>query len=77
MVVREVLALSAAGVVIGLVAVWETTTVLQSFLFELKAHDAATFGIAAAILMTCAILAGYGPARRASRVDPMVALRHE
>jgi predicted permease len=77
MVVREVLLLCAAGVLIGMGAVWETTTMLQSFLFGLKAHDAATLEVAAAILVVCAILAGYGPARRASRIDPMVALRHE
>ncbi len=77
MVVKEVLVLSAVGVLIGLVAVWETTTVLQSFLFGLKAHDPITFAAAAVILMICAILAGYAPARKASRIDPMVALRHE
>ncbi|MBV8896407.1 MAG: ABC transporter permease [Acidobacteriaceae bacterium] len=77
MVVREVLLLSVAGVLIGLVAVWQTTTLLESFLFGLKAHDALTFEGAAAILMLSAVLASYGPARRAARVDPMVALRHE
>ena len=77
MVVGEVLALSSAGILIGLGVVWESTTVLQSFLFGLKAHDLATFMAAAAILMTCVLSAGYLPARRASRVDPMVALRHE
>lgn len=77
MIVQEVLVLSSVGVMIGLCAVWETTTLLASFLFGLKAHDAATLEIAAAILMICAVLAGYAPARRASRIDPMLALRHE
>lgn len=77
MIVSEVLMLSGVGVLIGLGAVWQTTTLLQSFLFGLKAHDAVTLEIASAILMGCAVLAGYGPARRASCVDPMVALRHE
>ena len=77
MVLREVLVLSSAGVLIGLCAFWQTTTVLESFLFGLKAHDAASFEAAAAILLLCAILAAYAPARRASRIDPMVALRHE
>jgi ABC-type antimicrobial peptide transport system permease subunit len=65
------------GVLVGLVAVWQTTTVLQSFLFGLKPHDPVTFAASGLILMTCAILAGYAPARRASRIDPMVALRWE
>lgn len=77
MVVREVLVMSAVGVLIGLAAVWQTTTLLQSFLFGLKAHDAVTFEFAAGILLLSAVLAGYGPARRAARIDPMVALRHE
>jgi ABC-type antimicrobial peptide transport system permease subunit len=77
MVVREVLVLSIVGVLIGMAAAWQTTTVLQSFLFGLKAHDPETLILAAVILIVCAVLAGYGPARRASRIDPMVALRHE
>jgi predicted permease len=77
MVVSEVVILSSVGVLIGLGVVWETTSLLQSFLFGLKAHDPATFELAAVILMACAILAGYAPALRASRIDPMVALRHE
>ncbi|MBV9779248.1 MAG: ABC transporter permease [Acidobacteriaceae bacterium] len=77
MVLREVLMLSGIGVLIGLVIVWQTTTVLRSFLFGLKPHDPATLVIAAGILIICAVLAAYAPARRASRIDPMVALRYE
>jgi predicted permease len=77
MVMREVFLLSAMGVLIGLAAVWQTSNLLQSFLFGLKAHDVPTFVACAAILMVCVALAAYGPARRASHVDPMTALRHE
>jgi macrolide transport system ATP-binding/permease protein len=77
MVLREVLLLGAVGVLIGSAAVWETTTFLQSFLFGLKPNDPLTLGTTAAILIACAALAGYAPAWRASRIDPMTALRHE
>jgi macrolide transport system ATP-binding/permease protein len=77
MVLRQVLLLGAAGVVIGLTAVWETTRYLKSFLFGLQPNDPITLGAAVAILAACAIVAGYAPAWRASRIDPMVALRHE
>ncbi|MDQ2710908.1 MAG: ABC transporter permease [Acidobacteriota bacterium] len=77
MVISEVLAVAAVGLVIGLTAVWEVTGFLQSFLYDLKPHDPVTFGAAVFILMLCTILAGYAPAWRASRIDPMVALRHE
>jgi ABC-type antimicrobial peptide transport system permease subunit len=77
MVLRQVLLLGAVGVVIGMAAVWETTAFLKSFLFGLQPNDPLTLGAAVAILCACAILAGYAPAWRASRIDPMAALRHE
>lgn len=77
MVLRQVLLLGGIGVTLGLIAVWETTTFLKSFLFGLQPNDPATLIGAAVVLSACAILAGYAPAWRASRIDPMAALRHE
>lgn len=50
---------------------------IESFLFDMKPNDPRALALAAVILLTAAFVAGYGPARRASRVDPMIALRHE
>jgi predicted permease len=77
MVLRQVLLLGAFGVLIGMVAVWETTAFLKSYLFELQPNDPITLVISVAILAACAVLSGYAPAWRASRIDPMTALRHE
>jgi macrolide transport system ATP-binding/permease protein len=77
MILRQVLLLGALGVAVGLIAVWETTTFLKSFLFGLQPNDPTTLFGAALILAVCAILAGYAPAWRASRIEPIVALRHE
>jgi ABC-type antimicrobial peptide transport system permease subunit len=77
MVLRQVLTLGAVGVLVGLGAVWETTAFLKSYLFGLQPNDPMALGGAVAILVGCAVLAGYAPAWRASHIDPMVALRHE
>ena len=77
MVLREVLVLCAAGAAIGGVAVYEGTTLVESFLFGMKRNDPLALTVAAAVLFGCALVAGFVPARRASRIDPMVALRHE
>jgi ABC-type lipoprotein release transport system permease subunit len=50
---------------------------VETFLFGIKARDAVTLAVAAAVLMLAAIGAGYGPAMRASRIDPMTALRED
>lgn len=65
------------GVVIGLSAALATTRLVSSLLFGLAPNDPATIGLAALVLLAVAAVAGYLPARRAARVDPMVALRHE
>jgi macrolide transport system ATP-binding/permease protein len=77
MVLREVLTMGCIGLTIGLAAAWETTAFLRSFLFGVKPNDPVVLGGAVAMLIACAIGAGYGPAARAARIDPIAALRHE
>ncbi len=77
MVLRRTLVLAGLGVVIGAVAALGVTRVLAKFLFEVKPSDPATFLAVAVLLSGVALGAGWIPARRATRVDPMVALRHE
>ena len=62
---------------IGFLMALETTAFLKSFLFGLQSNDPLALAVAAAILIACALLAGYTPAWRAARIDPMAALRHE
>ncbi|HUP03579.1 MAG TPA: ABC transporter permease [Bryobacteraceae bacterium] len=77
MIVREALALTAAGLAIGLPIALATSHVVKSFLFEMKPNDPLTLAAAGAILLAVAAAAGYAPAWRASRIDPWAALRHE
>jgi ABC-type antimicrobial peptide transport system permease subunit len=74
---REVLTLSSIGVIIGLSLAWEIARFVASFLYRVRPDDVLVFSLAAVILIVCAILAGYAPASRASRIDPMQALRNE
>ena len=69
--------LAALGTVLGLLASWLFGRVLRSLLFGVTSSDPATFLAVPAVLFAVAILAGYLPARRASRLDPMNALRTE
>jgi putative ABC transport system permease protein len=77
LVLRETMALVSAGVVIGLGAAFTATRLVASLLFGLSATDPLTIATAALLMMAVAALAGYLPARRAARVEPMAALRHE
>ena len=76
-VLRQVLALAAAGVVLGLPAALGAVQLIESLLFGLAPRDPFTLAAAAAVLIGVAALAGYVPAIRAMRVDPVVALRDE
>jgi putative ABC transport system permease protein len=69
--------LALLGLGIGIVAAMVVTRWMSSVLFDVKPTDPLTFSAVAVVLGTVALLASYLPARRAMRVDPMVALRHE
>jgi putative ABC transport system permease protein len=77
MVVRQAMTLAAAGIVLGLAAAYGLTRLMASLLFQVKPNDPVVFASVAAILAAVALLASYLPARRALRVDPVVALRHQ
>ena len=77
MVLREVFVLAAVGLAIGLPTALGTSKFVKSFLFGVKPNSPAALVLAVAILLSAAILAGYVPARKASRIDPMIAVRHE
>jgi predicted permease len=77
LILRQGLMLTAIGVAIGLAAGALVSQVLRSLLFGVSALDPVTFGGASLLFLLVALAATYGPARRATRVDPMVALRTE
>ena len=77
MMLRQAVGLAAVGLAIGLVAAWQTTHIVGSFLFGVKPQDPGAIAGATVLLLVAAIAAAWGPARRAARVDPMVALRNE
>jgi predicted permease len=77
LVLREALLLVGIGLVVGVLASLALTKTAASLLYELKPNDPLTIAMATLVLMVVALLAGYLPARRAARVDPMVALRDE
>ena len=76
-IVGEGLRLALFGVGVGLVAALLLTRLLQSFLFGISAYDPLTFIAVSLLLTLVAVAASYFPARRATRVDPMIALRYE
>jgi predicted permease len=77
MFVRRVLLLVVLGLAISALAALSLFRLMKSFLFETQPNDPGTLAWAAAILISAALLASYPPARRASRIDPLVALRHQ
>jgi len=77
MVLRQGAKMALAGVVTGIGAALGLTPLMTGLLFGVTAHDPQTFAAVAGLLIFVALLACYFPARRAMRVDPMVALRHE
>ena len=77
MVLQESVWMAALGIALGVAAAFALTRFVASMLFGLKPMDPLTMIGAGVVLFTVALAAGYGPARRASRIDPMVALRNE
>ena len=77
MILRETLLLVGLGLAIGIPASLGTSRLIARELYGLKPHDPATMFIASMMMASVAVLAGYLPARRAMRIDPMVALRNE
>ncbi len=74
-IILHTLSLGAVGLVIGMAGAWVMTGMLKSMLFGVTAGDPGTFVGIGVLLIVVAAVAGYFPARRASRIDPMVALR--
>jgi len=77
MVLRQVFVLAALGLGIGVPTAFGISRFVESFLFGVKPNSPAALILAVTILLAAVLVAGYGPARRASRIDPMTALRHE
>jgi putative ABC transport system permease protein len=77
LVLRQGITLAATGVGIGLAGAYLVTRLMESLLFGVSATDFTTFAGVALMLVLVAVLASYIPARRATRVDPIVALRYE
>jgi len=77
LILKQGLIIALAGIAIGSLGAYIFMRLLQSLLFEVSANDASTYAVVAGALFLIALLACYLPARRATRVDPLVALRYE
>jgi len=77
MVIWRGMRLALIGVALGLAAALALTRVMKTLLFNVSATDPSTFGLIALLLLGVALTACYLPARRATKVDPLIALRHD
>lgn len=77
MVLRQVLLIAVVGLGIGVPLALAASRFVEAFLFGTKPNDPVSLALAVAILLCAGLLAGYLPARKAARIDPMAALRHE
>ena len=76
-ILRDTFVLAATGVLVGLPAVWVAGRLFATQLYDVRPIDPITLGTAIVIMMTIAVVAAWAPARRATKVDPMLALRSE
>ncbi len=77
LVAREVIVLVAIGIAFAIPAIWGMTRLVESQLYGITPLDPPTIALAIGLLSTVAAVAGVLPARRAAKVDPLVALRYE
>jgi ABC-type antimicrobial peptide transport system permease subunit len=77
LILRDALLVTGSGVLVGLGSAWAATRLLASLLYGLSPRDPLIMAVAAVVLIAVATLAAFIPAWRASRVDPMTALRYE
>ena len=77
MVLSSVARWTIGGAVLGILGAWFCSRLLESLLFGVKTHDPVLLCASVLLLLAAALLAAWIPARRAMRVDPMVALRYE
>jgi putative ABC transport system permease protein len=77
MVLRQSMTLAIIGIVIGFLVALGATRVMATLLYGVGANDLSIYAVVIALLSAAAFLASYVPARRAMKVDPMVALRYE
>jgi len=77
LVLREGMGLALSGALLGLIVALALGRVVSTLLFGISGRDPLTLAVVAAVLTVVALLACYVPARRATRVDPLVALRYE
>jgi ABC-type antimicrobial peptide transport system permease subunit len=77
LIIRQGMTLAVVALIPGLAAAWGLAKLFTSFLYGVPAHDAATFTLVPLFLAVVALLACWIPSRRAAKVDPSTALRHE
>jgi putative ABC transport system permease protein len=77
MMLRQSLAMAAVGIAVGLLGAFATTRLLRALLFGVGTTDLLTYGAVVLLLSAAALFAAFFPARRAMKVDPVIALRYE